>query len=194
MAAHAAAPKSSDVVFTPGELQVIALKYPAGKTIDAPFGLRVMFTCVDDRRFFLDPDPASDVERALAALGIGAGQPFRLTKFRQPKGGHRWVVEPANGSHTQNHVPTALETKLTRSVEMARNGEPFPPPAVVAGTGSQPISPTASRLMGAFLSAIDAISEAQAYASRKGLKITFTAEDIRCCAISAYINTCREGR
>ena len=48
--------------------------------------------------------------------------------------------------------------------------------------------------MGAFLSAIDAITEAQAYANRKGLGITFTAEDIRCCAISAYINTGREGR
>jgi hypothetical protein len=57
-----------------------------------------------------------------------------------------------------------------------------------------PASGTASaKLCACFMAAIDAVSEAQAYADRRGLKITFTSEDVRSTAISCYITACKEG-
>jgi hypothetical protein len=42
--------------------------------------------------------------------------------------------------------------------------------------------------------AIDAVAAAQGYADTKGLKVTFTSEDVRATAISCYIAINREGR
>jgi hypothetical protein len=46
--------------------------------------------------------------------------------------------------------------------------------------------------MGCFMQAIDAIQEAQSYANRKGLGITFSSEDVRATAISCWIQ-CGKG-
>lgn len=59
--------------------------------------------------------------------------------------------------------------------------------------GAARITPAAARLCASFMAAIDAVGEAQTYADRRGLKITFTSEDVRSTAISCYISACREG-
>ena len=53
--------------------------------------------------------------------------------------------------------------------------------------------PEAKQIASALFNAIDAFAVAQAYASSKGLAITFAAEDIRSFAISAYINSTKGG-
>ena len=49
-------------------------------------------------------------------------------------------------------------------------------------------------IMSALCAAIDAVSEAQAYATRKGLHITFTAEDVRAISNTLYIGANKGGR
>jgi hypothetical protein len=42
--------------------------------------------------------------------------------------------------------------------------------------------------------AIDATVEATFYAKRLGVTLAFNEEDVRCLAVTAYINASREGR
>ena len=49
-------------------------------------------------------------------------------------------------------------------------------------------------MMACFMTAIDSVAEAQQYADRRGLKVTFTSEDVRSVAISCYIQCAKEGR
>jgi hypothetical protein len=51
-----------------------------------------------------------------------------------------------------------------------------------------------ARMMSCFMAAIDAVAEAQVYATRKGLGITFSSCNITSTALSCYINECKSGR
>jgi hypothetical protein len=192
----------------------VALKYPGGKNVVGKFGDQALFTCTDDRVFYLDPEPASDIETRIRELGIRTGEPFRLTKIRHAHGG-------GCSFHVDRLVDeTDLARTLTRSIA-ARTQQEAPQPSKAATppmhTTTAPIepptrhvsaqqdvqpernhnAPTVTRsgaMCAAFMVAIDAVGEAQAYADRKGLKITFTSEDVRATAISAYISDCKGGR
>jgi hypothetical protein len=58
----------------------------------------------------------------------------------------------------------------------------------------EPARPEAKLMLGALFASIDAFHLAQNYASSKGLTITFTSEDVRSFAISAYINASKGAR
>jgi hypothetical protein len=49
-------------------------------------------------------------------------------------------------------------------------------------------------MMAAMCSAVDAILETQAYATRKGLGLTFSEESVRAIGLSIYITNCKGGR
>src|SRR5579872_2304049 len=70
-----------------GATQVIALKFTSGKSVEGRYGPRVMFTASDERRLWLDPEDASDLEHSLVDLGIQPGDPFTVTKIRHARGG-----------------------------------------------------------------------------------------------------------
>jgi hypothetical protein len=89
------------------------------------------------------------------------------------------------------HVAHAPQAAVPPSVETRQNGTT----AQVVHTASQNTNtPAAQRMMGSLAAAIDAIAEAQDYATRKGLRITFTGEDVRAVANCLYIDACKGGR
>ena len=96
------------IKFKPGVPVPVALKFDTGKNCDGKFGPQVQYTTVDDGIFWLDPEPASDVEREMKRLGIRAGEFFRLTKTKTSHGGHRFVVDRAGDAGGHN-VPQSAK-------------------------------------------------------------------------------------
>lgn len=64
------------VEFPPNIPVTLALKYPQGKVISNQYGERIMFSTVDNRVLFLDPDVAGQIE----ALGVNIRENFTITK------------------------------------------------------------------------------------------------------------------
>jgi hypothetical protein len=177
--------------FTPGVSEVIALKFDEGKNCQGKFGPQVQYTTTRGEIFWLDPEPASDVERELANLGISAGQEFRLTMVKTSHGGSRFVVERQQDARRDaggHNVPErGAAPRYAEPAPMARAVVPEPPPLP-----SNPITPQSAKLCASMCSMIDAIVEAKAYAVRRGME--FTSEDMRAMCVSAYINECKGGR
>ena len=213
---------NADIKLEYGVAQTFALKYVTGKNCGEakfpPFGPRVMFTSIDERKLWLGAEDASDFEHALLELGIQPADFIRVTKIKHPRGGGHSIrverVDDAGDTRdnardnapawVRDAAPSRIEAQLEKSIEMARERgaaafqrapariSPEPPPAPAHGNNGYsadhtPKPTAAHQLMGAFCAAIDAAAEAQAYAARKGLQITFTSEDIRAVAISAFI-------
>lgn len=200
-----------------GAAEVIAFKFTEPKIFPGTYGERGLFTLTDERKFWCDADDASDIYRELGAKGIQRNQPFRLTKIRHPRGGGHsfrvealaanapaWVTDVATAPRSRTpEPPTREEMQLEQSLALTRahgaqffqrgahvqrpaeapeSASPFPP-----ATAEAPARTASHQLMSAYLAAIDAVSEAQAYADRKGLKVTFSSEDVRATAISCFI-------
>jgi hypothetical protein len=73
---------------------------------------------------------------------------------------------------------------------------PQPPPirSQAAATAQAELPTTAAdQLAAALAAAIDAASEAETYATRRGLRIHWTSEDIRAMAATLYIQHQRQG-
>jgi hypothetical protein len=164
-----------------GVTNILALKFPTGKLSTGQFGKDFQFSTTDGRIFYLKPDAAEDLHAGMRALGIGAGEEFHFTKA-----GKRVTVErtvaPRRGDPGGHHLPANAPT--WEDFEQ-RNAPRQPPP---------PTPPAGSNLAAAFMTAIDVLAEAQAYAARKGLVVAFTGEDVRSTAISCYINLNKDGR
>jgi hypothetical protein len=200
----------NDIKLEYGVPQIACFKWLEGRSVPSQFGERAMFTAIDSRKLFVDGEDASDIERGMRGLGIRPGEDFvRLTKIKHPRGGgHSIRVERAHDESDtrqpeprRDTPPSKIEAQLEKSVELAREHgaaafqrpparvSPEPPPAAAAGPASNNSDHTgrAHQLKGSFLAAIDAITEAQRYADAQGLKVTFTSEDVRATAISAFI-------
>jgi len=216
MATHVETPRGTradnpnEVKLEYGRPEHIAFKFLTAKAFAGTFGDRALFTLEGDRRLWMDAEDGSEVERQIRELGVSKGEVVKVTKVRYPRGGgHAVRIErlaekfsaPA-GSASGDDTAQQLE----RSIAIARaegprafqrNAHVLPAAAAspevqtAAGAVTAPNSnhdnPVAARLMSCFMASIDAISEAQAYADRKSLKVTFTSEDVRATAISAYI-------
>jgi hypothetical protein len=174
--------------------QNFALKYIEGKPVASRYpGGRVMFTAIDSRKLFLNDEEASEFEHALRDLRVQPADFISVSRITHGRGGGYSIrvqrVEDTAGAAPSREVPAPSreEALLAKSVEMARQhgAQAFhaPQPAAPA-----PAAPTAAHnLTGSFIAAIDAVAAAQQYADSKGLKVTFTSEDVRACAISCYI-------
>ena len=198
---------NADIKLEYGVAQTFALKYVTGKNCGEakfpPFGPRVMFTSIDERKLWLGAEDASDFEHALLDLGIQPADFIRVTKIKHPRGGGSSLRVERVADEGDAREPSREEALLEKSVELARergaaafhrapsriSPDPAPAPAVPSTNNSDhtPKPTAAHQLMSSFQAAIEAISEAQAYCDRKGLKVTFTSEDVRATAISCFI-------
>jgi hypothetical protein len=177
--------------------QTFALRFIEGKAVASRYpGGRVMFTAVDSRKLFLNDEEASEFEHALRDLRVEPADFIQVARVTHGRGGGysirvKRIDEPADPAPVREPqretrtAPTREEALLAKSVEMARE---HGAQAFHAAKPAPASAPTAAHnLMGSFTAAIDAIHAAQKYADEKGLKVTFTSEDVRATAISAFI-------
>lgn len=147
----------------------------------------------DAGAIFLDAEYARQIFDAIEAQGIQPGEGVRVTKTRAGKG-MRWTVERARPVSAGPVYVPPVPNGQTNGHNGHTNGQgdsaPLPPAAPVSGAQTA----IAARMMACFAAAIDALVESQAYADRRGLKVTFTSEDVRAVAISCYIDACRGSR
>lgn len=156
------------------------------ETNEAPdngYGPAVVFS-LQGGSLYLPPGPAQQVYDEIRTLAVQAGEPIRIIK---QKGG-RFAVE-RELYRPPAHVP-APPPVVGHVVPIAAPPAPVAMPVQVP----QAVNTMQSRMMACFMAAIDAVAEAQSYADRRGLKVTFTSEDVRSCAISCYIQCGKEGR
>jgi hypothetical protein len=192
--------------------QVFALKFIEGKPVASRYpGGRVMFTAVDNRKLFLNDEEASEFEHALRDLrvqpadfiavarvthGRGGGYSIRVKRIDEPADASparaydaddapAWVRETPREPQARQ-APTREEALLEKSVAIARQhgAQAFH----AAAPKASPVSTEAQRMMSAMCAAIDALAETQAYATKRGMGITFTPEDVRACGLTIYIN------
>lgn len=163
-------PQREIIRFEAGRPETVRLKYATGKEVQGRGGPQFLFTTVDDRIFFVDPE----VARSIQQCGVSGDEPVTITKYKGPKNTVNWDVRKAVTGASPTPAPVVINQQDTT-----------PAPTSIAETG--PITPMTAKLCACFMASVDAIAEAQRYCARKGLGVTFTNEDVRCVAISAFI-------
>jgi hypothetical protein len=163
--------------------EVIALQFTTGKEVESQFGgPEVLYSLEDGRSWYVHPA----VARKIDALSLGKGEPFEVVKLEAPSGkGFTFDVK-----HVAHHAPQAAALP---SVETRQNGTTA---QVVVHTTAQQNSnsPAAQRMLAAFAVAVEALAETQSALNRRGLGITLTSDNLTSCALSIFINNCKEGR
>lgn len=177
--------------FTPqiGVPYTIALAAVPGRLVPSMGGDNVdevAFDLYDGRPWYA----AQNVANAIYALRIVAGQEFMVVQTGKAKATIQVSLIGA-GAATPIATPAIAQTTASPSqgANYNGNGNATPPPAPPAA----PTLAATNQLMGCFMQAIDAIQEAQLYANRKGLGITFSSEDVRATAISCWIQCGKAG-
>jgi hypothetical protein len=142
---------------------------------------------------YLPEAPARAIIAQIETQGIQPNEPIRFTQVKTIGNGSRWIVDRAPSLQRQ------LEDSLAnvRSIQSAPMPQPAqaPPPAQATQPIAAPVATPAasSKLMACFMSALDAVNEAQTYARNKGIGITFSSDNVTSAALSCYINECRNG-
>lgn len=193
-----------------GVPEVIALAFTDGKIVNSTIPgapNQVMFTLTDGRRTFQPLNAADAIRKA----GVKPNVAFEITKkgrsflVRNIGVSRNYSPELEQSIRNANAVygvarPMADDEAAkfyaapSQPIAAPPNGQSNghaatpPPPAAPA-----PLTGHSARMMSCFLVAIDAIAEAQQYANKKGLGMTFTPENITSAALSCYINDCRNG-
>lgn len=182
----------------PNKPEVIALMFTSGKPVTSPKTQeeQIMFTLTNGTLIFLDPP----VARKIDSLNLGKGEPFEITMCQDRQKNKSYEVRYLDGATAPvpQQRPVSIQAPVQPSVTSTQPNGPAVGQVVFQPTQQNTSVPAPATiggaLMGCFMSAIDAIAEAQAYATRRGLGITFSAEDVRCTAISAYIGLQKGGR
>lgn len=180
----------------PNKPEVIALAFTSGKPVTSQIdgAEQIMFTLTNNARLYLDPPVAGKID----SLNLGKGEPFEITLCvdRQKNKSYevRYLDAPAAPAAAAQPVRSTQPPVQPSVTSTQQNGTASQVQQVPVQYNAPAPSTIGGALMGCFMSAIDAIAEAQAYATRRGLGITFTAEDVRCTAISAYIGLQKGGR
>ena len=178
------------VQIEPGTPELIALKFTKGTEYER----RVMFTTTDNRILYL----ANEDARKLAQLGVEKEAKFFIAMIgktgKQPRYDFRSLsAEEIAAAPKPDHKYEPVDTSNSPAppIEWPKD-EPMstvPLPATMA-----PALTESARMMACFMSAIDAVAEAQVYATRKGMGITFSSANVTSTALSCYINECKAGR
>jgi len=195
--------------------QVIALAFSEGKIKPSTLPGRP-----DDILYTLSTPPGMTTYLPISAAemirraGITARVPFEICKVGKDDyrvntingGGGRAFDAPVTESQVQgsnytnytspNHTaaPPPPERIYTAPVPPSPPAPRAMAPAPPTPAGERQVTTQSARMMACFLAAIDAVAEAQTYATRKGLGITFSSENVTSAALSCYINECRGGR
>ena len=182
----------------------IALKFPDGINVQSQYGMKVLYTLVDERKFFAPPFLADKIKN----LKIGPGERFSICKKTGEGNKVQWeikrVAPPASGpelvapAHSQaatvgasqntQHSNGNRQETLTQLGNVLVNGvpenghqaSPKPAPACLMTGQSQ-------FCLQQLIAAIEAVHAAEKYAKAMNRPVTFTSEDIRAFAISCFI-------
>lgn len=209
--ATAAAPRSMarEKIVLDDNPQTFALLRPEGGLEVGQYG-SVMYTTSDDRVLFVTREDASAFHHTLQDLGIQAGEMIRVARVKTGPRGGGFAIRVARVGGTGDRpaaapqpAPTQIRTRedrdgerlaaqLEKSIEMAQAAKGGPVAAPPA-RAPEPvlITPASAKLMAALKAAIDAALEATAYAARLGMKLEFSEEDVRCLAITSFIQGAR---
>ena len=165
--------------------EVISLQFPQGKEVPSEYnGTETLYTLSDGRSWYVQ----QSIARKIDALSLGKGEPFEVTKVEAPNGGKGFTFDV---KHFTGGAPATHPSPAPLAVQSQQRGTPLPE---VGPLQTNPNTPGAQRMMASLASAIEAIAEAQEYATRKGLRITFTGEDVRAVANTLYIDASKGGR
>jgi hypothetical protein len=173
MAAAAQQRTLRDVVeFAPNVPVTLALKYNQGKHIVNDFGDRVMYSTVDNRVLFLDPEVAGQIE----AAGVNVRESFTLCMRQDGKGTRTWEVA---------RIAPAVGEQPDGTFAVAKLPEPKPP---VSATAPERIVTAADRLV------IEASALVDAYAMVLAHSLTkhdgrVKPDEIRALFITSYIQS-----
>lgn len=171
--------------------QTFALKQPANGKEVGQFG-SVMYSASDGRVLFVVAEDASDFHHQLVDLGIQPGEAIRVSRVRHGRGGgfairvarvsdaEEGPPEPKGGTGAHANSPHPYSSNIT-----SPNDSRIP--------AAPEIAPASARLCAALKAAIDATVEASIYAKRVGMKLEFNEEDVRCLAITCYIQSAKGG-
>jgi hypothetical protein len=172
--------------FQPGVAVPLTLTSLEPKDTPSQFGPEMVFQSTDGP-VYLSVFAANQVAKELDELAIRPGDPINIVRrgnsFKVMRGGP--PAPPVAGS------PVWSAPNGNGGGNHAGNGPGAPAGSGTPGTG---IPATTQKLMACFMSALEAVAEAQAFASRKGLGITFTSDNVTSAALSCYINECKGGR
>jgi hypothetical protein len=178
------------VQLQPGKPELIALKYSKGTAYEH----RVMFTTTDNRILYLANDDASRLEQ----LGIEKETQFFITLVGMTGKHPRYEFRSLTAPEVMAFSPEPLDNKSEYIGTLQTLAPPieWPPDETchAESVAKAPELTQSARMMACFMSAIDAVAEAQVYATRKGLGITFSSGNVTSTALSCYINECRGGR
>jgi len=153
------------------------------KEAKSNFGQEYSFGTTDGV-LYLKPMPAKQLHDALRMLSVQPGERV-LVSYAADTFNVRRELLPGAPVFSNGHSANA-----NGHVNPYRDGGGgFPAP----GSANAP-APMSQRMMACFMAALDAISEAQGYATRKGIGITFTSDNVTSAALSCYIQNCKEGR
>jgi hypothetical protein len=181
------------------EPAIIALAFAEGKIVESTIPNapnQVMFTLCDGRRTFLPLIAADKIREA----GIRAREEFEIVKL----GPHSYRVRKLDSGpyvpppYEERAAPASSHASAARvtgpSTYTTNNGNTSAPPSPARpAEPARTITPAAACMCAAMCSAVDAIVETQAYATRKGIGLTFSEESVCKIGLSIYIDNCRNG-
>jgi hypothetical protein len=125
-AAQANRPPREVVDFPPNVPVTVALKYGQGKIVSSQYGERFMFSLVDGRVMFLDPEVAGQI----ASLGITVRESFSITKQSDGRKDPPvfWQVARINGEQPNGTlvVPALPAAPAIQAVPASSTPEPDP--------------------------------------------------------------------
>jgi hypothetical protein len=160
---------SREVIRFSEEPVLVKLDVADGIQVEGQYGVDWQYRVNDSTGVIYLPKEGRDV---LKQSGAQAGDCVAIRKYKR---GRMWVWDIERVSDAAEPVK-------------AQNGShrtPLPE--------SKYVAPITQQLSGALCAAIDAVTEAQTYATNKGLHLQFSADDIRCIALSVYIGNQRNG-
>jgi hypothetical protein len=188
-------PQRERVTFALNIPQLLVLEFnPPTEPREGRYGDQFMYFFAGEKIAWFDPP----VHAAIVATGAQAGDAIAVTK-RESREGNRRRIE-WDAQIVQNEPADAIAAALTTPAPPTpANGNPRPAAPAPAPT---PTTPTprpeshslADTLFGALCTAIDAAALAERYAAEKGLRLQFSAEDIRTCANALMMRQERAGR
>lgn len=189
------------------------LKYSKGKFYESNYGKagRMMYSLQSDDVMFLDIDVCDEPDMLFANVGVGVGDPFRLTLRKRMRGARFYEVRRLSEAAEPAQEPSQIERELNASLNHYRQqraastpSKATPPAAAKAGATPRPLEPTqqvnpiaivpaperpraGSLMASALVASIDAVIIAQEYAAAKSLPLVFGPEDVRAIAATLYI-------
>jgi hypothetical protein len=196
------------VRFEANQPETITLRFSEGRPVEGRYGPQVMYSLIDGRVLYAEPELA----RAIEASGASQGDTITVTKRQNRKGrtvSTTWEVErhEPEPAEAMDEAPAWVDTPRSewRQVKdiAAEGRSPMTPMRAIAIHEQRKAAAEARReaperskrdqLWEALTSAIDAAAAATKYAQEKGLPVLFASEDIRAMALSLYISADRAG-